>query len=112
MEAGESGLCLISACAVATLLCHPASPLQPYLPSDTARRILMGLAMGTTIIAIVITPWGKQSGAHFNPAVTLAFDRWGKVASWDTVYYCTSQPLGAVAGVGARLVYASRRAGA
>jgi glycerol uptake facilitator-like aquaporin len=99
MEAGESGLYVFSACAVATLLWHPASPLQPHLPSDAVRRILMGLAMGTTIIAIVLTPWGKQSGAHFNPAVTLTFHRLGKVASWDTVFYCAGQLLGAVAGV-------------
>jgi len=26
------------------------------------------LAMGATIMAIVLSPWGKQSGAHFNPA--------------------------------------------
>ena len=59
----------------------------------------MGLAMGTTIIAIVLTPWGKQSGAHFNPAVTIAFYRLGKAALWDAVFYCAGQLLGAVAGV-------------
>src|SRR5215831_16719611 len=69
MEAGESGLYLFSACAVATLLWHPASPVHRYLPDDSVRRMLMGLAMGATIIAIVLTPWGKQSGAHINPAV-------------------------------------------
>jgi glycerol uptake facilitator-like aquaporin len=37
--------------------------------------MLMGLAMGATIIAIVLSPWGKQSGAHFNPAVTFTFYR-------------------------------------
>src|SRR5262245_53006279 len=99
MEAGESGLYLFSACAVATLLWHPASPVERYLPSDAVRRMLMGLAMGATIIAIVLSPWGKQSGAHFNPAVTFTFHRLGKVALWDTVYYCAAQFLGAVAGV-------------
>src|SRR5258708_34719204 len=91
MEAGESALYLFSACAVATLLWHPASPLQRYLPSDTVRRMLMGLAMGATIVAIVLSPWGQQSGAHFNPAVTFAFYRLGKVASWDAVFYCARQ---------------------
>ena len=99
MEFGESGLYLFSACAVATLLWHPASPVQRHLPSDAVRRILMGLAMGATIIAIVLTPWGKQSGAHFNPAVTFAFYRLGKVASWDAVFYSAAHLLGAVAGV-------------
>jgi hypothetical protein len=45
----------------------------------------MGLAMGATIVAIVVSPWGKQSGAHFNRAVTFTFYRLGKVASWDTI---------------------------
>ncbi len=99
MEAGESGIYLLSACAFATLLWHPASPLQQYLPGGAVRRMLMGLAMGTTIIAIVLTPWGKQSGAHFNPAVTFAFYRLRKVALWDAVFYCSAQLLGAVAGV-------------
>ena len=99
MEAGEAGLYLFSACTVATLLWHPASPVQQSLPSDAIRRLLMGLAMGATIIAIVRSPWGKQSGAHFNPAVTITFYRLGKAALWDAVFYCAAQLLGAVAGV-------------
>jgi aquaporin Z len=99
MESGESGLYLFSACAFSTLLWHPGSPLQQYLPSDAVRRMWMGLAMGVTIIAIVLSPWGKQSGAHFNPAVTFTFHRLGKVELWDTVFYCAGQFLGAVVGV-------------
>lgn len=55
--------------------------------------------MGATIIAIVLSPWGKQSGAHFNPAVTFTFHRLAKVALWDTVFYCIAQLIGAVTGV-------------
>jgi aquaporin Z len=99
MEAGESGLYLFSACAFATLLWHPASPIQQHLPSDAVRRILMGLAMGATTIAIVLSPWGKQSGAHFNPALTFTFCRLRKVPLWDAVFYGAAQLLGAVAGV-------------
>jgi aquaporin Z len=99
MEAGEAGVYLFSACAVATLLWHPASPIQQFLASDSVRRMLMGLAMCLTIIAIVLSPWGKQSGAHFNPALTFTFYRLKKVALWDAVFYCTAQLLGAVAGV-------------
>jgi aquaporin Z len=99
MEAGEAAVYLFSACAVATLLWHPGSPIERYLPSDAVRRLLMGLAMGATIMAIVLSPWGKQSGAHFNPALTLTFYRLDKVALWDAVFYCAAQLLGAVAGV-------------
>lgn len=99
MEAGEAAIYLFSACAFATLLWHPASPVQSYLPGDAVRRMLMGLAMGATIMAIVLSPWGKQSGAHFNPAVTFTFWRLGKVKRWDAVFYCTAQFSGALAGV-------------
>ena len=99
MEMGEAGIYLFSACAVATLLWHPASPIHHYLHSPAVRRMLMGLAMCATIIAIAVSPWGKQSGAHFNPAVTFTFYRLKKVPLWDAVFYCVAQLLGAVAGV-------------
>lgn len=99
MEAGETGCYLFSACVLATVLWHPGSPIQPYLRNDAVRRTLMGVGMGATIILIVHSPWGKQSGAHFNPAVTLAFYRLRKVAPWDALFYCASQLIGAVAGV-------------
>ncbi len=99
MEAGESGVYLLATRTVATLLWHPASPLQRFLAADSDRRMLMGFAMGATVIAIVRSSWGKQSGAHFNPAVTFTFYRLGKVAPWDAMFYCVAQFAGAVVGV-------------
>ena len=99
MEAGELGLFMFSACAFATLLQHPASPIPHIVPGNVARRALMGLAMGATAIAIVMSPWGKQSGGHFNPAVTLTFYRLGKVKVWDAVFYTSGQFIGALVGV-------------
>ena len=57
MEAGEAGCYLFSACALATLLWHPASPLQPYLPTNAVRRLLMGVAMGAS--ASFMTPFAN-----------------------------------------------------
>jgi hypothetical protein len=45
MEAGEACCCLFSACAFATLLGHPASPVHRHLTSGAIRRILMGMAV-------------------------------------------------------------------
>jgi aquaporin Z len=59
----------------------------------------MGLAMGATVIAIVMTPRGKRSGGHFNPAITLTFYRLGKVEFWDAWFYVIAQFLGALGGV-------------
>lgn len=99
MEAAELGLFMLFACLFVALLEHPASPARGALDDPFLRRALIGLAMGATAIAIVYSPLGKRSGAHFNPAVTLAFFRLGKIAGWDAAFYVLAQFAGAVAGV-------------
>src|SRR5215469_935091 len=99
MEAAELGLYMFLTCSFATLLQHPASPVRHFIPNVIARRAVMGLAMGLTIVAIVMSPWGKQSGGHFNPAITLTFYRLGKVEFWDFWFYVIAQFLGAIGGV-------------
>jgi aquaporin Z len=99
MEAGEVVLYMFSVCAFATLLRHPASPVRQFIVSGIARRALYGLAIGATVIAIIMTPWGKQSGGHFNPAVTFTFYRLEKVELWDTLFYVIAQFSGAIGGV-------------
>src|SRR5574341_886849 len=99
MEAAGLGLFMVSACIFATLLEHPASPARQALPSPLLRRVLMGVAMGLTAIGIIYSPWGKQSGAHINPSVTLTFFRLGKVRFWDAVFYIIAQFIGGVVGV-------------
>jgi aquaporin Z len=99
MEVAEVGCYLFMVCVVTTLLQHPASIVQQSISSSVARRALMGLAMGTTAIAILISPWGKRSGGHFNPAITLTFYHLGKVEFWDAWFYVIAQFLGALGGV-------------
>jgi len=55
--------------------------------------------MGLTAIGIIYSPWGRQSGAHINPAVTLTFWRLGKVRTWDAVFYVLAQFAGGALGV-------------
>jgi aquaporin Z len=55
--------------------------------------------MGLTAVAIIYSPWGQQSGAHLNPAVTLTFLRLGKVQPWDAVGYICAQFTGGFVGV-------------
>ncbi len=99
MEAAELGIFMIAACLLAAVIDYSASPVRQMLPNDFLRRGLFGLAMGLTAIAIVYSPWGKQSGAHFNPGVTLTFFRLGKVAPWDAFFYIIAQFAGGVLGV-------------
>ena len=46
-----------------------------------------------------MSPWGKQSGGHINPAMTLAFYGLGKIAPWDALFYGVAQFSGATSGV-------------
>lgn len=99
MEAAELGIFMVSACAFGALLEYPGSPVHQALPDPSLRRVLMGAAMGLTAISIIYSPFGKRSGAHFNPSVTLTFWRLGKVAGADAFFYAIAQFIGAVIGV-------------
>ena len=74
------------------------------------------LATGAALVALILT-FGPISGAHFNPAVTLA-DAWQGGLPWhDVPPYLVAQVLGAFAGVaaahvmfGESLFFASRHA--
>jgi aquaporin Z len=99
MEAAGLGLFMISACVFTVLLEHPASPVRQAIASPLLRLVLIGIAMGLTAIGIIYSPWGKQSGAHINPSVTLAFFRLGKIEPWDAFFYVCAQFAGALAGV-------------
>src|SRR6266496_996442 len=98
-EAAGLGLFMISACAFTVLLYHPASPVTQGIQNEGVRRMLMGVAMGSTAIAIIFSPFGKRSGAHFNPAVTLTYLRLGKFEAWDAAFYILFQFVGGIAGV-------------
>ncbi len=99
MEAGEMSLYMFCTCSFATLLQHPASPVRHFFTSGIVRNALMGLAIGATVIALIMSPWGKQSGGHVNPAMTFAFYRLGKIAPWDALLYGIAQFSGATGGV-------------
>lgn len=98
MEGAGLGLFMMSAGLFGILLYHPASPAS-QLADPIPRRLLMGLAMGLTAIGLIYSPWGRQSGAHFNPAVTLTFLRLGKVARPDAFFYIMAHFAGGASGV-------------
>jgi aquaporin Z len=99
IEAAGLGMFMIAACGFTVLLVHPASPARRWIVGGFSRRMAIGVAMGLTATALIYSPWGKRSGAHFNPAVTFAFFRLGKVGPGDTFFYIISQFAGAIGGV-------------
>lgn len=99
MEAAGLGVFMISAAVVTSLLEYPHSLLYELLPDPVIRRVLIGIAMGLTAIGIIYSPWGKRSGAHLNPAVTLTFYRLGKVEGIDACGYVMAQFVGGLIGL-------------
>jgi len=99
MEAAGLGLFMLSAAVVTALLEYPHSPLYQQLPDPTVRRALIGVAMGLTAIGIIYSPWGKRSGAHLNPAVTVTFFRLGKIQGLDAFFYVLAHFAGGLIGL-------------
>jgi MIP family channel proteins len=69
---------------------------------------LLGVALAHGLaLAVLASALGAVSGAHFNPAVTLAVWIMGKIASLRAVAYVVAQLVGALAaGLALKLVFA------
>jgi aquaporin Z len=99
MEALLLGIFMVSAGVITTALDYRGSWLHAAIPDADLRRVLTGIGMGLTAIVLIYSPWGKRSGAHMNPAVTLTFLRLGHVAPRDALFYIAAQFIGGTAGV-------------
>ncbi|MBA3716071.1 MAG: aquaporin [Pyrinomonadaceae bacterium] len=97
IEAWGLGMFMIVACVCAAFIFAPASPL--HISGTFPANLLMGLGMGLTAMGVMLSPWGKRSGAHINPSVTLTFYRLGKIKIWDALFYVVAQFIGGTAGV-------------
>jgi aquaporin Z len=99
IEGWALGCFMLSAGLFVTLLESPRSWLVALVPNVLARTALLGLALGGTTIVLIHSPWGRRSGAHMNPAITLAFLRLGKVHHWDALFFILAQAVGGTLGV-------------
>lgn len=77
------------------LLSVRQSPVQ--IGPLTPRLLAIGAVFGILAAAVAISPVGKRSGAHLNPAVTLGFFLRGHVHRHDLLGYMIAQVLGALA---------------
>ena len=94
---GTAWMLFFGVSAVA-LMWGTGSPV-PVIESDVLRRFVTGLFFAGGATAVVYSPIGQKSGAHINPAVTLAFWRLGKFPACHVMPYIIAQVLGAIAGV-------------
>ena len=70
---------------------------QPVL-DPISRWMLISFAIGFGLIGVIYA-FGDISGAHFNPAVTIAFWVSGRFKGRDVVPYVVAQLLGGILGV-------------
>lgn len=99
IEGWALAMFMISAGVFTVLLQHPSFLLPQIMEDGDLRRAIVGLAMGFTAVGLIYSPWGKRSGAHMNPAVTLAFLRLRKVHPWDALFFIMAQVVGGTLGV-------------
>ena len=95
--AGTALLVLVGISCVIAMM-SPASPLSQWIPSDALRRFITGALFGLTGTAVTLSPLGRSSGAHINPAVTLAFWLERKIAPSTAACYVLAQLAGAALG--------------
>src|SRR5437763_11644686 len=74
------------------------SPLAQVLAAASTRRPIAGLLFAGSGTLVAISPLGKLSGGHINPAVSLAFWMQGKMHHFDLGGYILGQLLGAIIG--------------
>jgi aquaporin Z len=95
IEAWALGMFMISASLFTVAFEHPDFNLNTIISSALIRRMCIGAAMGITAILLIYSKWGKQSGAHMNPAVTIANLFLNRIALKDAVGYIFFQVAGA-----------------
>jgi glycerol uptake facilitator-like aquaporin len=69
------------------------------LAEDDALALLCNTLPTGAILAVLILVFGPLSGAHFNPAVSIAFALRGELQWSTTVVYLAAQVLGGLVGV-------------
>ena len=82
--------------SVVAVLLSQRSPIADAVHG--IRFLLVGVNFGVLSAAIAVSPLGRRSGAHLNPAVTLGFWLRGSVHPHDLAGYLAAQFCGALAG--------------
>ncbi len=95
--AGTAILLFIGVSAI-SLDFGPGSPVARAVPSTSLRLLFTGMLFAGSGSLVAVSPLGRRSGAHLNPAVTFAFWLTRHVHPHDLGGYVCSQCLGALAG--------------
>jgi aquaporin Z len=65
-----TALLVLVGLSVVIFMFGTGTPMARLIPSEDLRRLITGFLFGTTGACIALSPVGKVSGAHINPAIT------------------------------------------
>jgi aquaporin Z len=97
-ELAGTALLVFGGLSAVIVMFGEGSPLPQLVPNEGLRRAITGFLFGTTGASIAVSPLGRASGAHINPAVTWGFWLMGKLEARTAVVYIVAQLAGAVLG--------------
>jgi glycerol uptake facilitator-like aquaporin len=75
------------------------SPLSRTVSAVEPELLIVGASVTILIAGLILSPAGKKTGAHMNPAISLAMWRFGVFPGAAVVPYIVAQLLGSVLGV-------------
>lgn len=87
--------CVVAAVA---LMFAKGSTIPQVIPSVPLRLFITGIVLGGAGGVVAISPLGRISGAHLNPAMSIGFFSEGKMNANDLVSYVVAQMAGAALG--------------
>jgi aquaporin Z len=93
-----TALLLLIGLSLVIFMFGAGSPVAVAIPDEGVRRVVTGFLFGSTGALIALSPIGRESGAHINPAVTLGFWLMGKMDVRTAVGYVLAQMAGACLG--------------
>ena len=92
---------LVGGLSAVIVVISPVSPVAALTLPGWLARGLAGALFGLTGTLVTVSALGRHSGAHLNPAMTLAFLIEGRISASHAAWYVVSQCLGAIIGAGA-----------
>jgi glycerol uptake facilitator protein/aquaporin Z len=75
------------------------SPISRAIPGIHAELWIVGAAVAVVLAGLILSPPGRASGGHTNPAISLAMWRFGVFPGAGVIPYSIAQLLGSVLGV-------------
>jgi aquaporin Z len=97
-ELAGTAVLLLGGLSAVTLDFMPGSPVAAVVPASSMRLLITGALFAASGSIVAISPLGRRSGAHLNPAITLAFWITRHVHRDDLLGYAAAQMIGGLAG--------------